>query len=234
GWRLPFIAGIALAFVGFLIRRDLQAAGPQQERVSIKRLLGAHWRLIAQVGGFEVFEAIGFYSIFIYLVTYMTRVVGAPEHDALAVTTISMAFVLLVIPLAATLSDIIGRKAVLLAAAVCAALFVWPLFRLMHQRDFSSLLLAQLGLAAIIGLYEGATPAAATEAFPASARCTGVALAFNICMTLFGGTTPMVATWLIARSGSAMAPAVYMIAAAIISGAVILTLRETAKAPLKA
>jgi MHS family proline/betaine transporter-like MFS transporter len=45
-------------------------------------------------------------------------------------------------------------------------------------------------------------------------------------MTLFGGTTPLVATYLIARTQSPMAPAVYLMCAAAFSGLVVLTLPE--------
>ncbi len=77
-----------------------------------------------------------------------------------------------------------------------------------------------------------AAPAAAVEAFPAGVRCSGVAISHNLCMALFGGTAPMVATYLIDRTGSEMAPPIYLMVAAVVSIIFILTLQETAKTPL--
>jgi MHS family proline/betaine transporter-like MFS transporter len=234
GWRIPFILGIAPAFFGIMIRRELRhmPATPFHSAVTLANLLMMQWRSVIRVFGFELFEAVGFYMTFIYLSTYLTRVVGVPEHEALAVNTICMAFVLLVIPISGALSDRLGRRPLLLTAAAGAALFAWPLFRILQHPGFGSILAGELCLATIVGLYEGAAPAAAAEVFPMGVRATGVALAFNLCMTLFGGTTPMVATYLIALSHSTMAPAIYVAAAALISGLVVLSLRETAKAPL--
>jgi len=234
GWRIPFILGIAPAFFGIMIRRELRHAtvSPPHSHDRLAHLLMTQWRSLVQVFGFELLEAVGFYMTFIYLSTYLTRVVQVPEHQALAVNTLCMAFVLMVIPLSGTLSDRIGRKPMLLAAAICAVLFAWPLFRILQHPGFGSILAGELGLATIIGTYEGAAPAAAAEGFPMAVRATGVAVAFNLCMTLFGGTTPMVATFLIAITNSTMAPPIYLATAAAISGLVVLGLRETAKDPL--
>ncbi len=90
----------------------------------------------------------------------------------------------------------------------------------------------QLGFAFIIASYNGAAPAAAVKAFPAGVRCSGVAISHNLCMALFGGTAPMVATYLSDRTGNDMAPPIYLIVAAVISLMFILTLNETAKVPL--
>jgi len=234
GWRLPFIFGLAPAFVGVMIRRELAQLADYEppSRTPIGRVLVNHWRAIIKVFGFEILEGVGFYTTFIYLTTYFTRVAQVPQRNALTVNTLCMGLVLLIIPASGALSDRIGRKPLLLAAAAAMALFAWPLFRLMHRASFGAVLAAELSLALIIGLYEGTAPATAAEAFPMGIRATGVAVAFNSCMTLFGGTTPMAATYLIALTGSSMAPAGYLIVAAVIAAGFVLSLGETGKAPL--
>ncbi|MGD0075836.1 MAG: MFS transporter [Candidatus Binataceae bacterium] len=234
GWRIPFICGIGPAFFGIMIRRELRhmPATAYHSAFTLANLLAMQWRSVVRVFGFELLEGVGFYMTFIYLSTYLSSVVRIPEHEALAINTLCMAFVLIVIPVGGMLSDRVGRKPVLLTAAIAAAAFAWPLFRLLNHPGFGSILAGEMAMATIIGLYEGAAPAAAAEAFPAAVRATGVAMAFNLCMTLFGGTTPIVATYLIALTHNEMAPPVYLAAAAVISGLVVLNLRETAEAPL--
>jgi len=234
GWRLPFLFGIVLALVGVLLRREMQhSAGlPGRSGVTIRQVLRTEWLAMVRVVGFEILEAVGFYTTFIYLATYLTTVVHMPPRDAFAINTLSMGFVLMIIPVAGTLSDRLGRKPLMLTAALCGTLFAWPLFRLFQHGSFGLALLGEMGLAAIVGCYEGATPAAVAEAFPASVRGTGVGVGFNIAMTLFGGTTPFVATYLIAHTQSPMAPAVYLMCAAAFSGLVVLTLSERSQEPL--
>jgi hypothetical protein len=61
--------------------------------------------------------------------------------------------------------------------------------------------LGQLGLVLLSGLYYGALPATLVEAAPPTVRCTAVALGYNLCLGLFGGLSPLVATWLVQRTG---------------------------------
>jgi MHS family proline/betaine transporter-like MFS transporter len=71
------------------------------------------------------------------------------------------------------------------------------------------------------------------EAFPARVRCTALSVGYNLAMGLLGGTTPLVAAYLIERSHNDLSPAFYIMAAAAVSLGVLLRLRETAHAPLR-
>jgi MFS transporter, MHS family, proline/betaine transporter len=67
-------------------------------------------------------------------------------------------------------------------------------------------------------------------------RYSGFSIGVNICVAAFGGTTPYVVTWLTASTGNNVAPAYYVVVAAIVSLLTILTIltiRETAVRPLR-
>lgn len=66
------------------------------------------------------------------------------------------------------------------------------------------------------------------ELFATRIRFSGFSVGYNVCVAVFGGTTPYVVTWLTAASGKAIAPAFYLVAAAVVSLATVLTLRESA------
>src|SRR5262249_59286824 len=72
----------------------------------------------------------------------------------------------------------------------------------------------QLGLALVIGLYGGTLPAFLVEAAPPQVRCTAVSLGYNICLGVIGGLTPLVATWVVERTGDEIAPAFLIMASA--------------------
>ena len=90
--------------------------------------------------------------------------------------------------------------------------------------------LGQLGLALIVGLYAGTLPAILVEAAPLQVRCTAVALGYNISLGVIGGLTPLVASWLVARTGDEIAPGFLMMAAAL-SLMTILRFPETSRIP---
>jgi MHS family proline/betaine transporter-like MFS transporter len=83
--------------------------------------------------------------------------------------------------------------------------------------------------------YLGVIPAVTVEAFPQRIRCSALSVSFNTRMGLFGGTAPMIAVYLIQRSHNDLSPAFYLMAMAMatVSLAAILTLKETAWAPLR-
>jgi MHS family proline/betaine transporter-like MFS transporter len=77
-------------------------------------------------------------------------------------------------------------------------------------------------------------PALMTESFPKSVRYTGLSVSYNISMALFGGTTPLISTWLVKLSGGdIMAPAYYLIATSILGIIVVFTMPETYKKDLE-
>ena len=78
----------------------------------------------------------------------------------------------------------------------------------------------------LMGGIQGVMPATMVEMFPTSTRFSGIAMGYNVSMALFGGTAPLVSTWLIAKAGHRVeAPAYYLILMASVSFAAALLLR---------
>lgn len=102
----------------------------------------------------------------------------------------------------------------------------------MHHPDPRLALLGQIGLAVPIGLSSGTVPAMMAELMPRRLRCTGLSFAQNLGFGVLGGTTPMVATWLMSRSQDDLSPAWLLMAAAAVSLLSTWGLRETARLPL--
>jgi MHS family proline/betaine transporter-like MFS transporter len=65
--------------------------------------------------------------------------------------------------------------------------------------------------------YSGVLPSMLCEQFPVETRAVGVAFAFSVSVTIFGGFAPFVATWLIAQTGDPLSPAYYLMATAALS-----------------
>ena len=100
------------------------------------------------------------------------------------------------------------------------------------RERFGTVILIQLLFGVAIALFSGPGPAAIAEIFPTRGRSAWMSASYALAVAIFGGFAPYIATWLIANTGSPMAPAFYVIAAAAVSFLVIAALPETAKRPL--
>jgi MFS family permease len=95
---------------------------------------------------------------------------------------------------------------------------------LMARGDVAGIVVGQVALAFLVSAISGALPATMAELAPWRVRCTVLSISYNLGMALLGGTTPLVAAWLVSRSGYALAPAVYLAAAGALSFAAAILL----------
>jgi MFS transporter, MHS family, proline/betaine transporter len=95
-----------------------------------------------------------------------------------------------------------------------------------------TIVLIQIAFGALLTMNDGTLPCFLSEIFPTRVRYSGFAFCFNAANALFGGTAPFVATWLIHTTGSKLAPAWYMVGAAVVALVAMLASRETSRAPL--
>ena len=103
----------------------------------------------------------------------------------------------------------------------------------MHTTDPTIIFLAEVGFVLAIGLFSGGVVGANVELIPAEVRCTGLAFAYNASIGWFGGTTPLIAAWLITAPGNPVAPAYWIaLAAAVSLLTAIFLVRETGFEPL--
>jgi MHS family proline/betaine transporter-like MFS transporter len=79
----------------------------------------------------------------------------------------------------------------------------------------------------------GSGPALFVELFPECDRLSGYSVAFNVGLGIFGGLTPMIAASLIATTGLATAPAIYMAVAAFAAVAALMMMPDRSRAPLR-
>ena len=215
GWRIPFIVGLGVGLGGLAIRRHYVERVPHQPpaKSPLGEAFRAHWRtmvhLICLVAGISV----GFYTTFVYASTWLEQVAGVSARTALGINTLAMAASLFVIPLSGLASDRVGRRPVLLVCAGAVMLLAYPLMALMARGQTGGIIVGQAGLALLNGATGGVLPAAMAELAPWRVRCTVLSVAYNVAVALLGGTTPLVAAWLVARTGVPLAPAIYLTAA---------------------
>jgi len=234
GWRIPFLIGLLVGLAGFVLRRNIheEATARKTERSPLLATVRNYAPLLARLAALSTFTAVGFYLMFVYIVSWLQLADGIAPDRALEINTISMAILLPVMVATGWLSDRIGRRPILLAATVLGVIGAWPLFWLMHRVDPALVLLGQLGFVVAVGAFLGTMPVTMVEVVPAKVRCTAVALGYNVTLGVIGGLSPLAATWLVERTANDYSPAFMIMAAAAVSFLALLTFKETFRTPL--
>jgi MHS family proline/betaine transporter-like MFS transporter len=228
GWRIPFLLGLAVGIAGYYLRRGLaEARRKVSGRPPLIEAVRDHSLLMARLFALSVLNAVGFFVMFVYIVTWLQRADGVSPARALGINTISMLLYMLVMFFMAWLSDRVGRKPLMLGAAAICFVGALPLFWLMHHPDPVLIFLGQFGFIVALGMSWGVQPSIMVEATPPGARCTVIALSFNITMGLVGGVTPLIATWMVARTHEDLSPAFLIMGAAAISFVAVLSFGES-------
>jgi MFS transporter, MHS family, citrate/tricarballylate:H+ symporter len=130
--------------------------------------------------------------------------------------------------LGGALSDRFGRKPVMITARVLFLLAIYPAFSLMvENRDVLTLILATALLSALSSTSVGVALVCLTESLRKDVRSTGLAVVYAIGVTIFGGIAQPYVTWLIKATGSPLAPAWYMIGAAVVGIIAMSFMKET-------
>jgi MFS transporter, MHS family, proline/betaine transporter len=232
GWRIPFLLGLVVGVAGYILRRYAFETGIVEKRTRAPILETLrHWRVVAGFAGLSVYSAVIFYIGFVYLVSWLQTADGIPPSRSLEINSFSMLSSVPVLIAVGWLSDRIGRKPLMLLASTGGFIGALPLFWLLnHQSDLLAQL-GQLGLVLLSGVYYGSLPAVLVEAAPPTVRCTAVALGYNLCTGLFGGLSPLVATWLVERTGDEIAPAFLIMASAAVTLVTLFWFRETYRKP---
>lgn len=218
GWRLPFLFGLLIAPVGLWMRRHLSeteeflaAKDDTTQHLGLMAVLREHLRDVLVCFGLVVSSTIMFYVVLIYMPTYAKTQLNIPLKEAFTAQVAGLVFLTVLIPLFGVLSDRIGRRTVLMMAALLYLLLTYPLMDwLLAEPSLMRLATMQIVLCSAIAVGFGAISTALAEQFPVRQRSTGLALAYNVAVMIFGGFAQLIVTWLIKETGSLLAPSFYV------------------------
>ncbi|HEX5562082.1 MAG TPA: MFS transporter [Nocardioidaceae bacterium] len=241
GWRLPFLLAAPMGLVGRYIRYRLEdtpafLALEQDDEVArtpALEMFRVHRKALLLALGAALLNAVAFYVLLSYMPTYLSEELGFGQTESFLATTVSLATYIGFIFLTGLASDRVGRRTMLLAASVMFVVFTVPAFALLDRAGFLVVVLLQVVLGGMLTLNDGTLPSFLAEIFPTKVRYSGFAVSFNVANAVFGGTAPFVATLLISSTGSHIAPAWYLVAAAAVSGLAVLMSPETSRDPLR-
>ena len=229
GWRIPFIFGGFLAFVGFFMRFGMTEP---PEFAALKKEGGTHKVPLFEVVknhklsfliGVVLTTAFGTVMVFFYslLPSYLITKFNYDHLRAFRISTyntLSLALLLIILGFICTRgkNKLFTMLSISMLAIVgCSALVMYSII----EMNSSNLLFYLLLLSIFVAVGNPAYNLAITELFPIKIRYSGVATTLNVANAIVGGATPLAITWLSYKMATPFAPA-YYIAVICIAGVI--------------
>jgi metabolite-proton symporter len=232
-WRVPFLMSAVLVAIGLYVRVSLEetpafkAALAEDRRVAapLWAVLRSHLRPLIE-GSLSIVVCYAlFYIATVYTLGYGVRALGIPRVRFLEMLCVAIVLMAVATPVSAALADRVGRRPVLLAAAIAAFAVGLAMPSLLAQGDAGVLAFLAVALG-VMGLTFAPLGALLPELFPTPLRYTGAASTYNLGGILGASLAPSLAQILEARGGVAWV-GYYIAAAAGVSFLAVLSMRET-------
>lgn len=239
-WRLPFLLSVPLGLSLAVLRAALPDDAPAKPARSDPRAARAAegspvWRVLREHPGEILRGALlgygpnaAFYAIAVFLASFLATEKILPESSALSLETASIAYMVVLTPLAGHLGDRLGRKPMVVTGLLGAALAAMPLFLLLENGSRGRDLWSELAFSTMVVAALSPYQVWLAERFPRALRASGLGLAYNGAAGLLGGTTPLACAALAELTGSKLAPGAYVAFACVVSLLVALRTGETA------
>jgi MHS family alpha-ketoglutarate permease-like MFS transporter len=239
GWRLPFAFGALLGLAGLYLRTHVDetpefVAAKESGNVVRRPLIHVlrnHPKESLRVIGMSVGGTVCFYLWTIYMPTYGSLVGGVDLSTALLVNVGCLIGFVVLLPFIGWLSDNkLGRRPLLIIESVGFVVLAYPLFRLVNAGGLVNYIIASVIGVLLLTMIESILATVYCEQFPPEVRSTGIGVPYAVATAIFGGTAPLIATWLVGNH-LPMGIAFLVIAVQLVSAVVFVLMKETA--PIK-
>jgi MFS family permease len=232
GWRIPFLISVVLVGIGFYVRLAVLetphfAQVKQQGTVSrrpVLEVIRTQPRAILTSAFVRMAEQAPFYLFITFVLAYGTKELSLQRGQLLDDTLIAAAIGLVSVPFFGYLSDLVGRRVVYGAGIVAMAIFAFPYYRLLNTRDSTLVLLAIVLSLVVHDIMYGPQAALISETFGTGVRYSGAGLGYQLASVVAGGPAPLIATAILARTGSSTWISLYIVGCAVVSFIALLLL----------
>ena len=208
GWRLPFLVSAVLVLVGLVIRLKVEESQDFLAAKEAKTVVQAPIAEVFRKAPTLVFLGIAAsimgislaYFTNTFLLSWTTGSLGIERQTMLNILLGMAVLQFIWQPIAALIAERVGSTRVMVWGLVLATVMVVPFFLAVGSANPGAIAITLyvtcLGGTAYYALLANAL----AEAFPANIRYTGVSLAYQLCSSLIGGATPLVAQWILNSS----------------------------------
>jgi len=232
GWRVPFILSLVLVGISYYIRMRLRESPlftilkdtGKTSRAPIQESFGtwSRWKIFLVVlFGATAGQAVVWYTGQFYALLFLQTVLKVPLVTSYVVVAIALVLGAPLFVFFGSLSDRIGRKKIMMAGNLLAALLYVPIYHGMkhYSSPVNAVALTALVFVQVVFVTMVYGPIAAflVEAFPARIRYTSMSLPYHFGNGWFGGFLPIIATSLVAATGNIYAGLAFPIVVALVT-----------------
>lgn len=224
-WRVPFLIAGPLGIVGFIIRTRIDESPTfvtlrtqeKREKAPLATVF-KHYKipmLVCLV--LATMHNLGSYTIVTYFMNAASTAAGGKSNYASIAPVVIYLSAIVALLISGRLSDRVGRKPVIIGAALAYIVLGIPGGILYLNGTLYGIILGPAILGFIYGMYAGGPFTAMSELFPGSVRVTGLSVAYNISVAVFGGTAPFLDTYLVRVTGVQLLPVFILMGMAVIT-----------------
>lgn len=238
GWRIPFLVSVVLVAVGLFIRLrtdetpEFRALERQHDiaKAPLLNMFRDQWRSVLAVLGLVAAPFTATYAYQTYALAYLSArldITGLIGTYALIVASVVAIAITLT---SGKLSDVLGRRRVIIGGSIFSGLFAFPFFWLMDTKEPLGIIVAMVGGVGVgVPFMLGCQGALFSELFKTSSRFTGFSVSRELGSVLFAGLTPFVAALLVETAGGRPWPvSLYVLGASVLTLITALKIGETA------
>lgn len=238
GWRVPLLLSAPLGLAALYMRLRLQESPAYQDAAEgltddgtqrFRRTVVQQWRPLLICIGLVSAYNVADYMLTGYLPTYISSTVKVDHGAGLVMLVATFAIMMSAVVFVAGLSDRVGVKPIQWTGAGLLVALSVPAFLLIRSGAGYPVIFAGVLLIGVMVLcFDGTAPATLPALFPTDVRYGALAIGFNISVSAFGGTTPLVAEALISATGNPMMPAFMLVVAGLVCVAALAFMPEVA------
>ncbi|WP_336767598.1 MFS transporter [Pantoea endophytica] len=226
GWRIPFAFGLLIGPLGIYIRRHVHEpasfAEHKPEAAPLKSLFGRQKELMLLAIGLMVISTAVNYMLN-YVPTYATKNLHLSGSVAFTATLLAGVILTVVTPIMGLWAERVGRVPLMWGSLILLIVTIYPAFKLVVDHTTpTTLILLVSWMALLKSIYFSTVPSVMADLFPMGTRASGMAISYNVAVTVFGGFAPLICTLLISVTGTSLAPGYYLMAMSVLSGLALL------------
>lgn len=218
-WRIAFFLGGILATLSYFLRKTLEES-PAFKRETVRYAIP----LLALLRDHKTSFVFGFLTVtcqatliallYLYPVSFMN--LNHYPHNRIAwISGINLAIFSLGCAFWGWLSDYVGQRLLMIGGAILSIPFAIWLYAAMASH--AHVMDVYIMLAITSAMFTGSFGSYLASLFPISVRFSGVALCYNLALAIFGGISPLFATYLIRQFHDPLMPG-YLFAITCIFG----------------
>lgn len=235
-WRIPFLLSAVVVAAGMYVQlkledtdefnqlkaqqqtaaQDQPSTPSKRKRSPVVKAILTHPKQLLQAGGMILVVQVYYYILIVFTLSYATGN-GMARTTVLSTVLISSATTVLSIPLFAALSDKVGRKKVLLVAAIATTITAFPFVLLLQTGNVVLLTIAVVLPGLTLGALYGPMAAFYYEMFSAELRYSGASIGYQLGAVIGGGFAPLIASSLLTATGTILSVGAYVAIAGLVS-----------------